>query len=182
MRRTIAWVALVTASWLGSVGAQAPAQKPGSEHKKLEYFVGKWTSTGEMKASPFGPGGKITASDTCEWFQGGFAVVCHSQGTGPAGPAKSIGIMGYSPEEKKYTYFGLDNTAMFHDDDPERDRRGQHLDLHGFRDDGGPSVPVAVRAEDRVADVVHIQVGNVGPRQKMDADSRGYIDEDEVAD
>lgn len=113
MRKRIALVALVTASWLGSVGAQAPAPKPGPEHKKLEYFVGKWTTTGEMKASPFGPAGKVTGSDNCEWFQGGFAVVCHSQGTAPTGPTRSIGIMGYSSEEKKYTYFGLDNTAMF---------------------------------------------------------------------
>ena len=66
MRRTIAVVVLVVTSSLGSLAAQAPPQKPGPEHKKLEYFVGKWTSTGEMKASPFGPAGKITSSDTCE--------------------------------------------------------------------------------------------------------------------
>ena len=112
MRRTIALAALVITSSVGSLRAQAPLQKPGPEHKRLEYFVGKWTSAGDMKASPFGPGGKITASDTCEWFQGGFAVVCHSQGTGPTGPTKGIGIMGFSAEEKKYTYYGMDNTAM----------------------------------------------------------------------
>src|SRR6266508_3873092 len=104
MRRTIGLIALVITSSVGSLGAQAPPQKPGPEHKKLDYFVGKWTSTADMKASPFGPGGKMTASDTCEWFQGGFAVVCHSEGTGPTGPTKGIGIMGYSLEEKKYTY------------------------------------------------------------------------------
>jgi hypothetical protein len=112
MRRTVASVALAVTSCVASLGSQAPPQKPGPEHKKLDYFVGKWTSTGEMKASPVGPGGKMTTRDTCEWFQGGFAVVCHSEGTGPTGPIKGIGIMGYSPEEKKYTYYGVDNTAM----------------------------------------------------------------------
>ena len=92
--------------------AQGPPQKPGPEHKKLEYFVGKWTTTGEMKATPMGPAGKLSMTDTCEWFQGGFTVLCHSQGTGPAGPTKSIGIMGYSTDQKVYTYYGMDNTAM----------------------------------------------------------------------
>ena len=94
--------------------AQAPAAppKPTAEHKRLGYFVGKWTTEGELKASPMGPGGKITQNDTCEWFSGGFAVVCHSDGKTPAGPSKTIGIMGYSTEEKVYTYYGLDNTAM----------------------------------------------------------------------
>jgi len=35
-----------------------------------------------------------------------------SVGTNPNGPTKSIGILGYSPEEKVYTYYGVDNTNM----------------------------------------------------------------------
>ena len=111
MRRTIvSIVAGVLASASGIGGQGAP--KPGPEHKRLEYFVGKWTTVGEMKPSPFGPAGKFTASDACEWFQGGFAIVCQSDGKGPAGAMKSIGIMGYSADQKVYTYYGLDNTAM----------------------------------------------------------------------
>jgi hypothetical protein len=112
MRRTIVWVMGLVLSGGSGVTAQAPSPKPGPEHKKLEYFVGNWNTTGEMKASPFGPAGKISATDTCEWFQGGFAVVCNSQGKGPSGPMKSIGIMGYSTDQKVYTYYGVDNTAM----------------------------------------------------------------------
>jgi hypothetical protein len=112
MRRAIAWLVVILMSSAAGLVAQAPPQKPGPEHRKLDYFVGKWTSTGEMKASPMGPGGKVSVTDTCEWFQGGFAVVCHSQGTGPTGPTKSIGVMGYSADQKMYTYYGLDNTAM----------------------------------------------------------------------
>ena len=59
-----------------------------------------------------GPGGKFTGSDTCEWFEGRFTVVCRSEGTGPTGPSKSMGILGYNSEEKVYTYYGVDNTAM----------------------------------------------------------------------
>ena len=93
--------------------AQAPQpQTPTPEHKRLGYFVGKWTVEGEMKPSPMGPGGKISSTDNCEWFEGGFAVICRSEGKTPMGPSKSIGILGYSAEEKVYTYYGVDNSMM----------------------------------------------------------------------
>lgn len=94
------------------IGQAPPPPKPGPEHQRLAYFVGKWTSEGEMKPGPMGPGGKISGSDTCEWFEGRFAVVCHTTGNSPMGPMKSIGILGYSPEEKVYTYYGVDNSGM----------------------------------------------------------------------
>jgi Protein of unknown function (DUF1579) len=92
--------------------APPPPQKPGPEHQKLGYFVGKWVTEGEMKSSPMGPGGKLTSADTCEWFEGHYAVVCRGDGKGPAGAMKSVGILGYNAEEKVYTYYGIDNTAM----------------------------------------------------------------------
>jgi hypothetical protein len=111
MRAATAMLALSA----GVAFAQAPAgemPKPGPEHKKLGYFVGKWTTEGEVKANPFMPSGKMTSHDTCEWFEGGFSVVCKSEGMTPWGPQKGLGVMGYSPEEKKYTYFGIDNGPM----------------------------------------------------------------------
>jgi hypothetical protein len=99
---------------LGSVAlADAPTPlTPGPEHQKLGYFVGKWSSEGTMAESPFGPGGKVTSKDVCEWFEGKFAVVCKADGSTPTGKVKSIGIMSYSPEEKVYGYYGLDSTGM----------------------------------------------------------------------
>jgi uncharacterized protein DUF1579 len=66
----------------------------------------------EIKPNAFMPGGKATSQDTCEWFDGGFAVICRSSGKSPMGPTKSIGILGYSAEEKIYTYYGIDNSPM----------------------------------------------------------------------
>lgn len=105
-------VSLVLSSGVALAQAPGEAPKPGPEHKRLGYFVGKWNGEGEMKPNPFMPGGKMSTHDTCEWFEGGFAVVCRYEGKGPMGPTKGIGIMGYSAEEKVYTYYGLDNTAM----------------------------------------------------------------------
>jgi hypothetical protein len=112
-RRILAAAACLALSY-GLALAQAPGEmpKPGPGHEKLGYFVGKWKSEGEMKENPFMPGGKFTTIDTCEWFEGGFAVVCQSEGKGPMGPTKSLGIMGYSTEQDAYTYYGVDNGPM----------------------------------------------------------------------
>jgi hypothetical protein len=91
-------------------GQQPP--KPGPEHQRLAYFVGKWKSEGEIKPGPMGPGGKVTSNDNCEWFEGHYSVVCRSEGTTPMGPTKSLGILGYNNEEKVYTYYATDNTSM----------------------------------------------------------------------
>jgi hypothetical protein len=116
MKRTSQVLGVCVAALFGfqtlAIAQAPPPAKPGPEHARLGYFVGKWTTEGEMKASPMGPGGKITSTDTCEWFDGKYAVVCHSDGKTPMGPSKSIGIMGYSAEEKVYTYYGVDNSSM----------------------------------------------------------------------
>jgi hypothetical protein len=102
---------VVSAAGAQLAAAQAPP-KPTPAHARLGYFVGKWTAEGEMKPSPMGPGGRFTASDNCEWFEGRYSVICQSEGTMPAGRSKSIGILGYSVEDKVYTYYGTDNSGM----------------------------------------------------------------------
>lgn len=117
MKNRIGWsMACVALSFVGmqlaaAQTAQAPP-KPGPEHKRLGYFVGKWSTEGEMKPSEMGPGGKFSSADSCSWFDGGFAVVCSGEGKSPMGPSKSLGILGYSAEEKVYTYAGVDNSPM----------------------------------------------------------------------
>jgi hypothetical protein len=86
--------------------------KPGPEHKKLGYFVGDWKMEGDMKPGPMGPGGKMTSTDNCSWFDGEYAVVCKSTGKSPMGPVKGLGVMSYAPEDKQYTYFSVDNMGM----------------------------------------------------------------------
>jgi hypothetical protein len=104
---------VVSATGLQFEAAQAQqAPKPSPEHARLGYFVGKWSAEGEVKPGPMGPGGKMTTTDTCEWFEGRYSVICRSEGTTPAGPSKNLGILGYSAEEKVYTYYGVDNSNM----------------------------------------------------------------------
>lgn len=125
---------MVFAAGLQVAPAQAPqAPKPGPEHARLGYFVGKWTAEGEVKPGPMGPGGKFTSSDNCEWFEGRYSVICHSEGTMPTGRSKSIGILGYSDEEKVYTYYGVDNSNMTMASVPRGTLRG---DTWTYTDEG----------------------------------------------
>lgn len=106
-------VTAVLAGGAVSVLAQAPpAPKPGPEHKAMEYFVGKWTGQAELKPGPFGPGGKMTSSDTCEWFTGGFQVVCRNEGAGVMGNMKGLGIMSYNAGDKAYNFYIIDSMGV----------------------------------------------------------------------
>ena len=62
--------------------AQAPPAppKPGPEHKKLEYFVGKWTAESEIKANEFVPAGKSVGTETYTLGPGGFYVERRAEG------------------------------------------------------------------------------------------------------
>ena len=110
MKRGIICAVLALFVMVNAAMAQPPGPpKPGPEVKKLGYFVGTWKSEGEMKASPFGPGGKFSSTDHNEWMPGNFFVVMHSEGTSPMGSMQEMAVMGYNTEDKVYTYDGFDN-------------------------------------------------------------------------
>jgi len=91
--------------------AQAPEKMPApsAEHKRLASFLGKWTSEGEMKPGPFGPGGKFSGNSHIEWLPGGFFLVMHEESKGPMGDIKSLAVFGYDANKKVYTYNGFDS-------------------------------------------------------------------------
>jgi hypothetical protein len=84
--------------------AQMGPPKPGPELKKLDYFLGTWTSDGDMKPGPMGPGGKFTSTGHGEWMDGGFFLVIHSDFKSGMGNSTGTAYMGYDPQEKVYTY------------------------------------------------------------------------------
>jgi hypothetical protein len=110
MKTLIACALLVGAVAVARAEDKSP--KPGPENERFAFFVGEWKTTGEMKETPFGPGGKFTAKESCKWFSGKFALVCKSKGKGPTGPTEGLGVMGYNADEKVYVYYGIDNTPM----------------------------------------------------------------------
>jgi hypothetical protein len=105
--KTMLAAAVVLTMASSAVLTQAPSMKPGPEHKRMGYFAGQWTFQGEAKASPMGPAGKIMMTETCEWFSGGFQLVCRTKGTSPRGASTGQSIMGYDSGRQAYTYYAL---------------------------------------------------------------------------
>ena len=103
--RVIASLAVAVVLASSGVAAQPPKPTPGPEQKRIAHFVGQWKFEGESKESPLGPAGKSSGMETCEWFAGGFHLVCRTKGTGPKGPITGMSVMGYDPGRKAYTYY-----------------------------------------------------------------------------
>jgi Protein of unknown function (DUF1579) len=99
-----AGVLLASVLVLGVALAQGPVPKPAPDVQKIGYFVGSWTSEGDMKAGPMSPGGKVTIQEEGKWMDGGFFVVFNSSFKGTLGNGTGIAVMGYDPQENVYTY------------------------------------------------------------------------------
>jgi len=95
--------------------AQTEPPKPGPELKKLDVFVGSWTLDGNMKPGAMGPGGSMTENEKCEWMQGDFYLVCHSDYKSSMGNGVGLSVMGYSADDKAYTYREFNSFGEFDD-------------------------------------------------------------------
>ncbi len=105
--KRILLVSVVLAAATAVAHAQAPERKPGAEEARIAYYAGQWALDAEVMASPMGPGGKIKGTETCEWFPGGFQLVCRSDVTGPRGAAKTHAVVAYDAGAGTYTYYGI---------------------------------------------------------------------------
>ncbi len=86
--------------------------KPGPEVKKLDCFVGNWTTEGTIGQGPWGAGGKFSATTDVEWMPGGFFLVSHRSSSLPAelgGDVKGTTLMGYDTNDNVYTLDEFDS-------------------------------------------------------------------------
>jgi hypothetical protein len=99
-------VAVLSALWLLAAAAMAQneAPKPGPEVKKLEAMAGSWLVEGDIRPSPMGPGGKMSEEEKCSWMDGDFFLVCNVDFKSTMGNGYGMGVMGYSTDDKAYTY------------------------------------------------------------------------------
>lgn len=96
-------------SALGLAQSTANPSQPSPELRKLDYFAGNWKLAGELKDSPYGPGGKISSVEHNYWMAGGFFLISDMDEKTPRGPDKGLAIFGYDPDEKKYTYHSVNS-------------------------------------------------------------------------
>jgi hypothetical protein len=117
-RRSMKRIAMTLAAALvlaTAAAAQMPTSKPGPEVKKLDIFAGSWILDGTMKPSSMGPGGSMTENEKCEWMEGGFYLVCHSDYKSSMGNGVGLSVMGYSTDDKTYTYREFNSYGEFDD-------------------------------------------------------------------
>jgi hypothetical protein len=110
---------MILAAWFvlaAAAVAQMEAPKPAPEAKKLDVFAGTWSLDGTMKPGMMGPGGTMTETEKCEWMQGGFYLICKSDYKSEAmGSGTGISAMGYSTDDKAYTYREFNSMGEFED-------------------------------------------------------------------
>lgn len=87
--------------------AQTPASKPGSEHQKMNLWLGDWTYEGQSFATPLGLAGKFSGRSSVRPILNGFFVEFRGEDNGPAGPEQWYEVDGYDAAKKKYTWCGF---------------------------------------------------------------------------
>jgi hypothetical protein len=110
-----AGMALAVCTILAASALAQEMPKPGPELKKLDVLTGSWTLDGEMKPGAMGPGGKMTELQKCEWMDGEFFLVCHADFKSSMGDGSGISVMGYSKDDKIYTYREFNSWGEFED-------------------------------------------------------------------
>jgi hypothetical protein len=103
-------VVFTLAALVSPAVAQTPAPR-AAEQEALDYFVGTWKISSEIKATALGPAGRMIATERCEWFSGRFHLVCESDGTGPAGEMRSMAVMSYDTEQRSFVYYAISSVA-----------------------------------------------------------------------
>lgn len=87
-----------------AVPAVAQMIPKAPELKNLDVFVGTWNLQGEMKPASMGPAGSMTETETCNWMEGGYFLVCNVDFKSTMGNGTGTSYMSYDPNEKMYTY------------------------------------------------------------------------------
>lgn len=104
---TTSWLLLIMAHVAAGQATTTQQPKPGPEVQKLAYYLGAWKGEGETKGGPLGPAGKLSSTTTCEWFAGGFHLVCRGEESGPTGKRTFLNIRAYDEKAKAYTEYGI---------------------------------------------------------------------------
>ncbi len=109
-------LAMIGGMWLAmTLAASAQMPKPGPENEKLDVFAGTWTLQGDLKPGPMGSGATVTENEKCEWMEGKFFLVCHTDFKSSMGNGVGTSVMGYSADDKSYTYREFNSWGEFTD-------------------------------------------------------------------
>jgi ketosteroid isomerase-like protein len=86
----------------GSVAANA-----SSDVKKLSDIVGRWQIDGKFQMDPKNPEGAVVLALDCQWFAGGFQVVCLYSGTIAGAPLQETSTYSYNATTKSHEIYNV---------------------------------------------------------------------------
>lgn len=94
---------------------QTPQQSPGPDPalKRLDVFVGKWNTEGQIRAAPPNPAVKISGTDIYEWLPGGFFLVHRVDVRMGDEEVKAVEIIGYDASSQTYPMHSFDNKGNY---------------------------------------------------------------------
>jgi hypothetical protein len=72
------------------------------ENKKLNVFIGKWHTTGDIYGKKGEVAGKVNAVDTYTWLPGEYAMIHYADSQMGDIKIHGIEIIGYDPERQAY--------------------------------------------------------------------------------
>lgn len=108
MRFFRAFVAIVGLSCMFPKAAASQVQSPPGEVQRLQFYVGHWNETGEMRMDPNTPFEDIAGSEICKWSAGGYAVLCEEKTEGPGGGWEGAYILSYDAAGGQYHVHGTE--------------------------------------------------------------------------
>lgn len=94
---------------------------PGPDHKKLDIFIGKWHTTGDVAATASTPAMKVNFTDIYKWYPGEFFLVHDAEGTVGDEYSYSLEIIGYNAERKCYSAAFFDSAGGSGNEDIQLD-------------------------------------------------------------
>ncbi|MET0396040.1 MAG: DUF1579 family protein [Longimicrobiaceae bacterium] len=83
--------------------------RPGPEHRRLEAFVGRWETRGEVLAGPHGPAVPIAGVDSYEWLPGGFFLLHRVDVRMGGEPVEALEVIGHDADAGGYFMHSYDS-------------------------------------------------------------------------
>jgi hypothetical protein len=87
--------------------------KRGPEHERLDVFVGRWHTRGEILAGGANAAATLEAIDTYEWLPGGFFLLHHVDGRMGGEVVQALEIIGYDASRPGYFTHAFDSQGRF---------------------------------------------------------------------
>jgi hypothetical protein len=87
----------------------AHAAGPGTEHRMLDPFVGRWRTRGQVRATADAPAVEIEGTDSYEWLPGGWFLLHRVDVRIGGAPARGLEVIGWDAAAGSYFMHSYDD-------------------------------------------------------------------------